>query len=178
MSPAKWCRAGAPTKPEPAPTAEGKGYATLPRPAGLFWIGLTKGGSHGKRSTHLCYSLCDRVRPLPERYTTLFPKRRSQPSGSVRRATRGCRRHRAAPLTDLVNGFAWPDTPLGAIKTDGGYAFFASDGGIHSRQFWQGRWYGNNNSSWSVETPRMQISRSGSKWLVAHAPDPTFMPGR
>jgi hypothetical protein len=77
-----------------------------------------------------------------------------------------------------VNGFAWPDTPLGAIKTDGGYAFFASDGGIHSRQFWQGRWYGNNNSSWSVETPRMQISRSGSKWLVSHAPDPTFMPGR
>jgi hypothetical protein len=47
------------------------------------------------------------------------------------------------PLTDLVDGFAWPDTPVGAIKTPGGYAFFGSDGGSHARQFWQGHWYGN-----------------------------------
>ena len=48
------------------------------------------------------------------------------------------------PITDHANGFAWPDTPLGVVKTAGGYAFFGSDGGLHSRQFWQGNWYGNN----------------------------------
>jgi len=48
------------------------------------------------------------------------------------------------PLTDQANGFAWPDTPLGVVKTDGGYAFFGSDGALHSRQQWQGQWYGNN----------------------------------
>jgi hypothetical protein len=48
------------------------------------------------------------------------------------------------PLTDLADGFARSDTPVGAIKTGGGYAFFGSDGGSHARQFWQGRWYGNN----------------------------------
>lgn len=48
------------------------------------------------------------------------------------------------PLTDQVDGFAWPDTPIGVIKTDDGYEFFASDGGLHSRQLWDGHWYGNN----------------------------------
>lgn len=48
------------------------------------------------------------------------------------------------PLTDTVDGFAWPDTPLGVLKTEKGYVFFGSDGGTHARQFWQGRWYGNN----------------------------------
>ncbi len=48
------------------------------------------------------------------------------------------------PLTDTVDGFAWPDTPLGVVKTSAGYAFFGSDGGSHSRQFWQGHWFGNN----------------------------------
>ncbi len=48
------------------------------------------------------------------------------------------------PLTDQANGFAWPDTPLGVIKTETGYAFFGSDGAFHSRQLWQGRYYGNN----------------------------------
>lgn len=48
------------------------------------------------------------------------------------------------PLTDTADGFAWPDTPLGVLKTDTGYEFFGSDGGSHSRQFWEGRWYGNN----------------------------------
>jgi hypothetical protein len=28
------------------------------------------------------------------------------------------------PLTDQANGFAWPDTPLGVIKTEAGYTFF------------------------------------------------------
>lgn len=48
------------------------------------------------------------------------------------------------PLTDLADGFAWPDTPIGVLKNDSGYEFFASDGGLHSRQLWQGRWVGNN----------------------------------
>ncbi|HUO14295.1 MAG TPA: hypothetical protein VMX38_04850 [Verrucomicrobiae bacterium] len=48
------------------------------------------------------------------------------------------------PLTDTTDGFAWPDTPLGVVKLDGQYAFFGSDGGLHSRQLWQGQWYGNN----------------------------------
>src|SRR5271157_2838245 len=48
------------------------------------------------------------------------------------------------PLTDTADGFAWPDTPLGVVKSSSGYAFFGSDGGKHSRQLWQGKWYGNN----------------------------------
>src|ERR1700692_311029 len=50
------------------------------------------------------------------------------------------------PLTDTNSGFAWPDTPLGIIKTNNGYEFFASDGGAHYRQIWQGHWVGNNKS--------------------------------
>lgn len=48
------------------------------------------------------------------------------------------------PLTDQANGFAWSDTAWGVVKTDQGYLFFCSDGALHSRQQWQGRWYGNN----------------------------------
>jgi hypothetical protein len=55
------------------------------------------------------------------------------------------------PLTDTYNGFAWPDTPLGVIKTTSGYEFFGSDGGSHSRQMWQGHWVGNNKSG-SIDT--------------------------
>jgi len=56
------------------------------------------------------------------------------------------------PLTDTSTGFAWPDTPMGVIKTAGGYEFFASDGGQHSRQIWQGHWVGNNKSGSVVTT--------------------------
>lgn len=48
------------------------------------------------------------------------------------------------PINDRANGFAWPDTPIGVIKRGDGYAFFGSDGAMHHRQFWQGKWYGNN----------------------------------
>lgn len=48
------------------------------------------------------------------------------------------------PLTDAVNGFAWPDTELGVIKSAGGYAFFGSDGAYHARHVWQDRIVGNN----------------------------------
>ena len=48
------------------------------------------------------------------------------------------------PITDHANGFAWPDTPIGVVKSGDNYEFFASDGGLHFRQFWQGQWYGND----------------------------------
>jgi len=56
------------------------------------------------------------------------------------------------PITDTSNGFAWPDTPLGIIKAGNGYQFFASDGGYHSRQLWQGHWVGNNKGGSIVTT--------------------------
>jgi hypothetical protein len=56
------------------------------------------------------------------------------------------------PLTDTYAGFAWPDTPMGIIKTGSGYEFFASDGGAHYRQIWQGHWVGNNKSGSVVTT--------------------------
>jgi len=56
------------------------------------------------------------------------------------------------PITDIDNGFAWPDTPLGIIKAGSGYEFFASDGGAHSRQMWQGHSVGNNKSGSIVTT--------------------------
>jgi hypothetical protein len=56
------------------------------------------------------------------------------------------------PVTDTSNGFAWPDTPMGVIKTDQGYEFFGSDGGVHTRQMWQGHWVGNNKYGSIVTT--------------------------
>ncbi len=56
------------------------------------------------------------------------------------------------PITDTYNGFAWPDTPMGVIKTGNGYEFFASDGGAHYRQMWNGHWVGNNKSGSVVTT--------------------------
>jgi hypothetical protein len=56
------------------------------------------------------------------------------------------------PITDTSNGFAWPDTPMGVIKTTNGYEFFASDGGGHSRQMWHGHWVGNNKYGSVVTT--------------------------
>ena len=48
------------------------------------------------------------------------------------------------PLTDQADGFAWPDTPVGVLKGDGGYIFFGSDGGYHAHQSWEGLEFGNN----------------------------------
>ncbi len=56
------------------------------------------------------------------------------------------------PIDDPVSGFAWPDTPLGIIKTATGYEFFGSDGGAHYRQMWDGHWVGNNKSGSFVTT--------------------------
>jgi len=56
------------------------------------------------------------------------------------------------PLTDQTDGFAWPDTPIGVIKTDAGYEFFGSDGGLHSHQFWHGQGYGNGKYGSATRT--------------------------
>jgi hypothetical protein len=56
------------------------------------------------------------------------------------------------PITDTSNGFAWPDTPMGIIKTNDGYEFFASDGGLHNRQTWQGHVVGNDKYGSVVTT--------------------------
>ena len=56
------------------------------------------------------------------------------------------------PITDTFSGFAWPDTPMGVLKTANGYEFFASDGGSHSRQLWRGQYVGNNKAGSVVTT--------------------------
>ena len=84
------------------------------------------------------------------------------------------------PLTDQNNGFAWPDTPIGVIKTDDGYEFFASDGGLHSRQFWQGHWYGNNKYGSATRTIGTLDSPLGSASpidvTILPNPDPAVNP--
>src|SRR5271163_3123520 len=48
------------------------------------------------------------------------------------------------PLTDHINGFAWPDTPLGILKNGDTYTIFGSDGGDHMIQLWNGNYDGND----------------------------------
>jgi hypothetical protein len=78
------------------------------------------------------------------------------------------------PITGTGNGFAWPDTPLGIIKTANGYEFFGSDGGFHSRQMWQGHWVGNNKGG-SVVTTAGTLGNplgSGAPHDVSISPNP------
>lgn len=84
------------------------------------------------------------------------------------------------PLTDQADGFAWPDTPLGVVKTDQGYMFFGSDGGLHSRQDWNGRWYGNNKYGSITRTLGTFDNPLGSTppidVTIRPNPDPTVNP--
>ena len=78
------------------------------------------------------------------------------------------------PITDNNNFFAWPDTPMGIIKTNSGYEFFASDGGFHARQMWQGHWVGNNKWG-SVVTTAGTLGNplgSGAPQDVSVSPNP------
>jgi hypothetical protein len=78
------------------------------------------------------------------------------------------------PITDTFSGFAWPDTPMGVLKTANGYEFFASDGGSHSRQLWRGQYVGNNKSG-SVVTTRGTLDNplgSGDPQDVSVSPNP------
>ena len=66
------------------------------------------------------------------------------------------------PLTDAADGFAWPDTPLGVIKTDSGYAFFGSDEGQHTRSSGRGT---------GTEIISMDLSPARSvRWTTRSAP--------
>jgi hypothetical protein len=84
------------------------------------------------------------------------------------------------PLTDQADGFAWPDTPLGVIKTGSGYAFFGSDGGLHSRQLWQGHSYGNNKYGSITRTAGTLDNPLGSDppidVTIGPNPDPAINP--
>jgi len=84
------------------------------------------------------------------------------------------------PLTDLQDGFAWPDTPIGVVKTDSGYEFFGSDGGLHSRQYWNGRWYGNNKYGSATRTIGTLSNPLGSAppidVTIQPNPDPSVNP--
>ena len=84
------------------------------------------------------------------------------------------------PLTDTNNGFAWPDTPLTALKMGTGYAFFASDGSLHSRQMWQGHWVGNNKYGSVVRTVGTLSNPLGSAdpedVSISPNPDPSVNP--
>jgi hypothetical protein len=84
------------------------------------------------------------------------------------------------PLTDTADGFAWPDTSLGVIKTTNGYAFFGSDGGLHTRQMWEGRWYGNNKYGSITRTLGTLDSPLGTEppidVTIHPNPDPTVDP--
>jgi hypothetical protein len=84
------------------------------------------------------------------------------------------------PLTDHQNGFAWPDTPLGVLQTDTGYAFFGSDGGFHARQVWNGSVYGNNKYGSATRTNGTLDNPLASgppiDVTIGRNPDPTVNP--
>ena len=82
------------------------------------------------------------------------------------------------PLTD---GFDWPDSNFGVLKTDnGGYMFFGIDAGFHKRQLWHGQWYGNNNSGSVVRTEGTLDDPLGKQppidVVISHNPDPKVNP--
>jgi hypothetical protein len=84
------------------------------------------------------------------------------------------------PVTDNNAFFAWPDTPMGIIKTPNGYEFFGSDGGFHSRQMWQGHWVGNNKWGSVVTTAGTLGNPLGSgapqDVTISPNPDPAMNP--
>jgi len=81
------------------------------------------------------------------------------------------------PLTDI---FAWPDTPLGVIKTASGYEFFGSDGGYHAQQTWEGKLVGNNKAGSIVVTTGTLDRPLGSgdpqNVSITRNPDPAVNP--
>ena len=81
------------------------------------------------------------------------------------------------PLTDI---FAWPDTPIGVVKTGAGLQFFASDGGNHLRQTYQGQNAGNNKSgsiTMSVGTLDDPLGTTAVQDVsISRNPDPSVNP--
>lgn len=81
------------------------------------------------------------------------------------------------PLTDI---FAWPDTPLGVVRTNAGIQFFASDGGNHLRQTYKGHEAGNNKAGSIVTTTGTLDDPLGSAAprdvSISPNPDPSVNP--
>jgi hypothetical protein len=81
------------------------------------------------------------------------------------------------PLTDI---FAWPDTPLGVVRTETGVQFFASDGGDHLRQMVQGHSAGNNKGG-SITTTTGTLddplgATAARDVSISRNPDPSVNP--
>ncbi len=81
------------------------------------------------------------------------------------------------PLTDI---FAWPDTPIGVVRTATGLQFFASDGGNHLRQTYQGHQVGNNKGG-SITTSAGTLDNplgtaAVSDVSIGPNPDPSVNP--
>jgi hypothetical protein len=69
---------------------------------------------------------------------------------------------------------------MGVIKSDSGYEFFASDGGVHYRQMWRGSWVGNNKWGSVVTTTGTLDDPLGSgdpqDVSISSNPDPAVNP--
>jgi hypothetical protein len=136
--------------------------------------------------THTLIALCGVLIALPAAVTAQGVKPLCNPKIVADKEVATPAQRKAAgdiaepPLTDQADGFAWPDTPVSVIKTDSGYVFFGSDGGKHSRQFWQGRWYGNNKYGSITRTQGTLDNPLGSSSpidvTIGRNPDPTVNP--
>ncbi|MGA3089641.1 MAG: hypothetical protein ABSD75_13575 [Terriglobales bacterium] len=87
---------------------------------------------------------------------------------------------KAQPPLTPHSGFDWPDGPIAALKTTGGYMFFSIDAGFHKRTLWHGQWVGNNNSGSVVRTIGSLDNPLGSTppvdVVIGQNPDPKVDP--
>lgn len=82
--------------------------------------------------TLLCIPLMWPAHAAAQRAIALCRPVVSHPETVVTAAQRKVAGEKAIPpITDHQNGFAWPDSEFGVLKTPAGYVFFASDGGLH-----------------------------------------------
>ena len=117
---------------------------------------------------------------LPAQQTLCRPRVLvDRPIATARQRYQAGRRARP-PLSDLSDGFAWPDTPLGVIREDGHYLFFGSDGGHHARQSYDGAEYGNNRYGSVTRTSGTLDNPLGSDppvdVTISPNPDPSVNP--
>ncbi len=57
------------------------------------------------------------------------------------------------PLFDHLDGFAWPDTPLGVLRDGAAYEFFGSDGGLHGGRYGNGKYGSATRTIGSLDQP-------------------------
>lgn len=143
-----------------APAAPLPSRRTLARPVAAA---VLLAGAFGMSSTNALATAC---RPSVSKPIVVASPAQRRAAG----------RRAQPPITDTFNGFAWPDTPLGIIKTAAGYEFFGSDGGSHARQVWHGRTVGNGKSGSIVTTAGTLDDPlgSGPPADVTVSPNPDF----